>query len=157
RYRDLVFRLCYRMARDQAEAEDWTQEVFLRIFDKMGSYDGRAKFSTWLYRVTVNFCLDQLKKASRRESSLEVVAEEYSGADPSERLLEKEKRRAVWQELNQLTPDLRTVLILKEFEGLSYAEISRVLDIPEGTVGSRIHEARRILAKRLGYMAGETQ
>ncbi|MDA2934869.1 sigma-70 family RNA polymerase sigma factor [Acidobacteria bacterium AH-259-D05] len=148
-HRELVFRICYRMAGDQAQAADWTQEIFIRVFERIGSYKGKANFSTWLYRVAMNYCLDQLKKSSRKAVPLESIQQRASTENPSENLLRKEKSSVIWQVLESLDPKLRAVLVLKDMEELSYAEISRKLDIPEGTVGSRLNQARKELAEKL--------
>ncbi len=148
-YRELVFRICYRMARDQAQAADWTQEIFIRVFERIGSYKGKADFSTWLYRVAMNYCLDQLKKSSRKTVPLESIHERASTGNPAESLLRKEKESVIWHALESLDPKLRAVLILKDMEELSFAEISRNLDIREGTVGSRLNQARKELAGKL--------
>ena len=148
-YRELVFRICYRMAGDQAQAADWTQEIFIRVFERIGSYKGKADFSTWLYRVAMNYCLDQLKKSSRKTVPLESIRERAGTGNPAESLLRKEKRSVIWHALESLDPKLRAVLILKDMEELSYAEISRKLDIREGTVGSRLNQARKELAEKL--------
>lgn len=147
-YRDLVFRICYRMAGNSAQAADWTQEIFIHVFEKIRSYRGNAKFSTWLYRVATNYCLDQLK-TTRETVSLESLAERAANDDPGERILSEERHSAVWNALRSLNPKLRGVLVLKDLEELSYAEISRILEIPEGTVASRLNQARKELTDKL--------
>lgn len=147
-YKELVFRICYRIAGDPARAADWSQEIFIRVFQKIRSYDLKAKFSTWLYRVTMNYCLDQIKSV-RKEVPLEVIRHPAADGNPSQALLSKERQRLILQALSSLEPKLRSVLILKELEGLSYPEISRILEIPEGTVGSRLNQARKELAVKL--------
>lgn len=151
-YRPLVFRLCYRMSGNQAQAADWTQEVFLQLFKKIRLYSGKSKFSTWLYRVTLNYCLDQLKRGTEKERPLETVRDYASAENPAERLLMKERKEAVWRALQGLDARQRAVLILKEMENLSYQEISQILEIPEGTVGSRLNHARKDLAQKLTAM-----
>jgi len=147
-YRELVFRICYRMAADSARAQDWTQEIFIRVFEKIRSYKGNARFSTWLYRVATNYCLDQLK-ATRKTVPLESIRLQAADTDPEKSVSMQERRLAVWTALQHLSPKLRAVLVLKELEGLSYLRISQILDIREGTVGSRLNQARKQLAKRL--------
>lgn len=149
KYRDWVFRLCCRMARDEAEAADWTQEVFVRVFRRLNGYDGRANFSTWIYRVALNFCLDQLKRPERRGSRLEDADHRIASENPEDAAFSKERTESVWKAMDKLTPKLRSVLVLKDLEGLSYSEISRILEIPEGTVGSRLNQARKELARAL--------
>lgn len=151
-YKDLVFRICHRFAGDSARAADWAQDVFIHVFKKIGSYNGKSKFSTWLYRVAANYCLDQLKKRTKEEIPLEAMREAHYTADPAERIAQQEIRRAVWQGLASLQAKLRAVLVLKDLEGLSYREIAEILELPEGTVASRLNQARKELAARLAAL-----
>ena len=156
-YRELVFRICYRMAADSARAQDWTQEIFIRVFEKIRSYKGNARFSTWLYRVATNYCLDRLK-ANRKTVPLGFLRLQAADTDPekSVSMQERQERRlAVWTALQHLSPKLRAVLVLKELEGLGYTEISQILDIRKGTVGSRLNQARKELAQSLPEPLGQ--
>lgn len=148
-YNEQVFRTCYRILGDRAAAEDQTQEVFLRVFEKIGHFKGRSRFSTWLYRLAVNQTLNRLR--SRKRRLLKTLGmdflEELAGHDPTQdyELLQKERRDEVQAILSRLSVEHRAVLVLREIEELSYAEISEVLGIAQGTVMSRLHRARREL------------
>lgn len=151
-FKQLVFRICYRFARDQGEAADWTQDVFIRVFEKIGSFRAESNFTTWLYRVATNYCLDQLKRGSREEMPLETPRQPTGTEDPTGRLIREERRTMLHKALDELDPRLKAVVILKHLEQLSYSEISRILDIPQGTVGSRLHQARKELVERLRHL-----
>lgn len=146
-YRVPVFRTCLRLLGDLPAAEDAAQEVFLRVFERIGSFNGRAAFSTWLYRLTVNHCLNLLERLQRRTTL--TVEDVQEPVDPSPEP-ECAYRRAESQDmlvraLEALSIEYRTILVLREIEELSYREIAAVLDVPAGTVMSRLSRARDAL------------
>ena len=150
-YADRVFRTCFRILGDQAAAEDQVNEVFLRVFEKIGRFDGRSRFSTWLYRLAVNHTLNRLRKRIRWSTKLrdfvqptEVPAREF----PDRSLLRREEEDQVKDLLSLLSPDHRTILVLREIEELGYTEIAAVLGVAKGTVMSRLHRARQELKRR---------
>lgn len=150
-YSERVFRTCFRILGDRTAAEDQTHEVFMRLFEQIGRFDGRSRFSTWLYRLAVNHTLNLLRKRNRRSAKLkefmfprEVPAREL----PDRSLLRKEDGGRVQALLEALSPDHRTILVLREIEELDYAEIAEVLGVAKGTVMSRLHRARQELKRR---------
>jgi RNA polymerase sigma-70 factor (ECF subfamily) len=144
-----VYRVCRGLLGQDADAEDATQEVFLRILDKIGSFDGRARLSTWIFRVTTNLCLNRLGRRRVQEplEGADADLPPAAGPSPLELAARAESGEVMARLLGPLAPEQRAVLVLREAEGLSYREIGAVLDIPEGTVMSRLHRAReRLLA-----------
>lgn len=147
RYQDRVFRLLSRYCRDSVECEDLAQDVFLKVFRKLHTFNHDSQFFTWLYRITVNAATDHLSRASSRRLRLvedtgvfERGDDEQSPSAP----LETAELAAVTRELvEQLPEKFRTILILREFEELSYTEIADVLQIQLGTVESRLFRARQ--------------
>jgi len=140
RYRDRIINLAYQLLGQREDAEDVAQEAFAQAFRHIGSFRGESQFYTWLYRITVNLCLARkrrLKKSNHLDEERDNGASEYSSAG------EIEMRLAVEQALRQIYPPLRTGLVLREMQGLSYDEIAAILHIPLGTVRSRLWEARR--------------
>ena len=149
-YAERVFRTCFRILGDQAAAEDQTHEVFLRLFGQIGRFDGRSRFSTWLYRLAVNHTLNRLRKRKRRSIKLREFAQgtELTARElPDRSLLRREQGDRVQALLSGLSSDHRTILVLREIEELDYAEIAEVLGIAYGTVMSRLHRARRELKR----------
>lgn len=145
-----VYRLCLRLLGSAPDAEDLTQEVFLKLFERARSFDGRARFTTWIHRLTVNTCLHRIEKEGlRRAQPLPAEDEEPAdtGAAPGDALERREERGALEALLARLAPEQRAVLVLREVEGLSYREIAEVLSIPVGTVMSRLARARERLAR----------
>lgn len=154
-----VYNLALRMLRHPEDAQDCAQEAFLKAYRSLPLFRGEAAFSSWLYRLTTNVCLDFLRRKNRREElSLTVgdeedPAEEYAVADerfdPQQELEKRELHRALQQGLAELEPDFRQVILLREVAGLSYDEIGRELDLEPGTVKSRLFRARKKLARYL--------
>ncbi|MBM6976563.1 RNA polymerase sigma factor [Intestinimonas butyriciproducens] len=164
-----IYNLCRRLTGNQEDAAELTQEAFLNAWRGLGRFQGESSFSTWLYRLATNACIDFLRKEKRRQSlsmtvSLDDEEEARQVELPDERyapegaLERAEARRAVAEGLERLTLEHRQVLVMREIHGLSYAEIGQVLGLEEGTVKSRIARARGALRKVLterGNLFGE--
>ncbi|HEX4866702.1 MAG TPA: RNA polymerase sigma factor [Acidimicrobiales bacterium] len=154
-HHDRVLHLCRRLAANEADALDATQEALIAIVRGLGRFDGRARFSTWVHRVATNACLDELRRGRRRP--LPGLPEELdpSGgavADPAGEVAVESlgDRAAIDEALTHLAPELRAAVVLRDLCDLDYAEIAEVLDIPPGTVRSRISRGRAQLARHLG-------
>ena len=166
RYQDRLYAVCLRMVRDRELATDLTQDAFVKVIQGLHSYDGRAKLSTWMIRVTMNVCLSRLRSEKlRRHASLEARAERPRGgseegsggltaADQFSQIREQsqdesvefhEDRERVLRALSTLDPDQRAVLILCDCRGLPYEQIAEVLGVAVGTVKSRLFRARAAL------------
>jgi len=149
RYQRQVLSTAYRYVGDATDAEDLTQEVFIKVWEKAGSFKGRSRFSTWLYRIVVNHCLNyQEKRKRRRTVGLdERIPDEGSGI---EHRIEMESRaRIVKEAVAELPERQRIALILSRFEGHSYAEISQIMKTSLSSVESLIFRAKDNLRKRL--------
>jgi RNA polymerase sigma-70 factor (ECF subfamily) len=140
-----IYRLMVRMVGIDA-APDMTQQVFLRVFRAIDKYSGRGRFDRWLYRVAVNEALQHLRHKRRRQHG----SLAYEPMDDSVRGEEKTERKELMElALARLDPELRSICLLREIDELSYREIAEILQIPEGTVGSRLNRARRELREHL--------
>jgi RNA polymerase sigma-70 factor (ECF subfamily) len=141
--------LCARMSGDVHRGEDLAQDTFSRVFERRKDYEPSGKFSTFLWRVALNICYDDLRRVKRRRESAfgdEDEAETARGfsvdeSSPDLRLVEEERAEMVREALRRLEEPFRTVVILRHYEGLKFREIAEVLEIPEGTVKSRMVEA----------------
>ena len=149
--------LCTRMTGDLHRGEDLAQEAFARLFARRQQYEPRARFSTYLWRIALNLCYDELRRIQRRgEISLDEQTDqggETPFADdehtPASLAAEQERAEAVRRALLQLAEPYRVVVVLRHYEGLKFREIGEVLDIPEGTVKSRMVEALNQLSRLL--------
>lgn len=150
-----VYRTAFRILGERHRAEDVVQEVFVTVFERLQTFDFRSAFSTWLYRITINACYAVLRKQNRRgkyrdrSRSTEEIVPVAGGEDSDEAVHRNEVRRQVDVALTRLNPDLRATFVLRQMEGLSYDEISQVLDVSPGTVASRLARARGQLADAL--------
>lgn len=152
RYRDRVVRLAAHVLHNSREAEDVAQEAFVKAFRQIDQFRGDSGFYAWLYRIVINLCLDRMRrKSATSELPLDGNPLPQASVTP-----DMEKRLAVEQVLNSLTPPMRAALVLREVEGLEYAEIAAVLNIPVGTVRSRLNTARDQFRRRWMAIHEET-
>ncbi|MGE6256295.1 RNA polymerase sigma factor SigW [Heyndrickxia sporothermodurans] len=158
-YKDKVFQICYRMLGNLHEAEDIAQEAFIRAYINIHSFKQERKFSTWLYRIATNLCIDRLrKKKPDYYLDAEVAGTDgltlYSqiaatGKTPDVEVEDFELQETIQVAILSLPEKYRTVIVLKYLEELSLNEISDILDLPLGTVKTRIHRGREALRKQL--------
>jgi RNA polymerase sigma-70 factor (ECF subfamily) len=162
KYQSKVLTLATRILDNRSEAEDVAQDIFVKVFLSLREFRGAARFSTWLYRITVNHCLNHIRRRARQQQTLvasdsEGWGQEASVSNPYKTLEQKERWALVQAKLQALTPEHRTIILLRDFEGLAYEEIAEVLQLEIGTVKSRLHRARMELKTQLEpYLAGES-
>lgn len=151
-HEDRVFGICLRMLRDRDAALDATQDTFLTVFRKADRYKAEAAFSTWLHRVAVNTCYDHLRKQKRRRA--DPLPEHHDPADlTAEAGFESaDLRPSIEDALAELSPEFRAPIILVDMEGLALEQAAEILEVPTGTVKSRLFRARRRLAEILGNL-----
>jgi RNA polymerase sigma-70 factor (ECF subfamily) len=155
-----IYNLCYRFTGNSSEAEDLTQEVFLRIYRTLPSYRAvHGGFSTWMTSVTRNLLIDHYRRTRRDrmtssfDDELQHLEDKMISADrPDHRALVGELSEQVQKALEKLSPELREAVILRDLQGLEYEEIREVLQVPEGTVKSRINRGRLELGRALEQM-----
>ena len=157
-YEKNVYNIALRMVGDPDDAADMTQETFIKAYRALSGFRGDSKFSSWLYRIASNVCLDFLRSRSRHpQVSLSTVDEDDRATfelpdmrqNPEEQLMKKLAMEAVRRGLEQLPEQQRQILVLRELGGLSYAELAQTLGLEEGTVKSRIFRARKRLCALL--------
>jgi RNA polymerase sigma-70 factor, ECF subfamily len=154
-----VYHLALRMTSNEQDAQDVSQDVFIKAYTSLGSFRGDCRFSVWLYRMTYNICIDRMRKSGR----ITVIPTEYTNDEgdvseleipdtrslPEDELLKAEQRQAVVEALDSLTPEHRQVLVMREYSDMTYEEIASVLGVSDGTVKSRLNRARRGIAQIL--------
>ena len=158
RHQKRIYRLAAHLLRDGAEAEDVTQDTFVRAYAALDRFDGRSEAFTWMYRIAVNLSLNAIRsrKTSRKATTPDdpriegLLADKKSvEADPARLAADRQAARALAEGVDRLSETLRTTLILVGVDGLSHAEAAAVLGCPEGTIAWRVHEARRKLRAHL--------
>lgn len=152
RHQKMVYNLALGKTGSHHDAEEVTQTAFLKAWQGIRSFQGKAAFSSWLYRLTANAAIDLLRRRrapalSLDDPDLPPLADRDPG--PEETSLAAERRRLLWQAIDRLPEAQRTPLVLREMEGLSYREIAQALDLEEGTVKSRLARARLLLRRLL--------
>jgi RNA polymerase sigma-70 factor (ECF subfamily) len=147
RHQERVHSVASRMMNNPEDALDMTQEIFLRAYQKIGKFRFTSAFSTWLYRLATNLCIDELRKRKRTSNTapLEEAISEADGNSPEEDAILSDRQSQVWKAIDSLKEKERAIIVLRDIEGLSYKEISQVLGYSLGRVKSRIHEARQKL------------
>ncbi|MBN1659526.1 MAG: sigma-70 family RNA polymerase sigma factor [Anaerolineae bacterium] len=158
-YSERIINYLARMTGNRYEAEDLAQETFIRAYYALETYKPEYKFSTWLFRIAHNQCINYLKKRSRLvhvddfrnedDKPAWVISDDSPGSDPMYVAAQHELQVVVQAAISELAPVYRTVVILRHVHGLSYQEIAKVVDVPIGTVKSRLGRARSQLADRL--------
>jgi RNA polymerase sigma-70 factor, ECF subfamily len=163
-YHRRIYNICYRFAGSGDDAADLTQEVFIKMYRTLGTFDTtRASFMTWVTTVTRNLLVDHFRKGKydritdsldatpgNHEDGLTIAEQlEDQGASPEARMRSQETQKLVHQALARLSPELREAVILRDLQDLDYKDIAKVLNVPEGTVKSRINRGRTELARLL--------
>jgi RNA polymerase sigma-70 factor (ECF subfamily) len=153
-----VFNVAYKFVGKHDEAEDLTQDIFLKIFKSLDTFDRRANFQTWLISVSRNLCIDHYRSVRRERELVNhdvdvVTLARPTGGDSPEAMLERRDRVALLRAaLDKLAPSLRMAVMLRDIQELSYQEIAERLDVPEGTVKSRINRGRTELARQIARL-----
>ena len=155
-----VFRLVYAIIRNEHDARDVCQEVWLSVWKQLSTFRGEAKFTTWLHPIATRRAVDHLRKRRRwfdrflpfdpDDDTVESAPEPVTTTNAREEAEQGERSAQLQRVLDTLPPKLRAVLALRELQGLSYDEIARATGVPAGTVMSRLYHARRLLAQKLG-------
>lgn len=161
-YSTTVFNLSFRMLGNRAEAEDISQEIFITVFKRIHTFRGDSSLSTWLYRVTINHCKNRIKYLSRRKDLKKKEFEDERTERPSldrstaavvhrpdEIVQAMQMEKIIQVTLEDLDEDHRTILVLRELQGMTYQEIGEVMKLEEGTVKSKLHRARSTFMRRM--------
>lgn len=170
RYQRKVYSICYGMLKNQQDSMDVSQDVFIKVFRYLENFNHSSSFYTWLYRITVNKCIDFIRKRKRRSEidyndaigrdedidDDEQIMSSTLGLRPDRVYARKELREKMLTAIDTLSEKHRTILILREVEGLAYEEIADVLGISKGTVMSRLYHARRYFQDAIKEYLGES-
>ncbi|EGQ25182.1 RNA polymerase sigma factor SigW [Mammaliicoccus sciuri] len=157
-----LYQVCYRMLNNAAEAEDIAQEAFVRAYVNLETFDQKRKFSTWLYRIATNLCIDRIRK-KKPDYYLDAQVPGTEGLDmysqiaadqrlPEEEVEKMEMKDRIQYEVSRLPDKYRTIIILRYMEDLQLQEIADILEMPLGTVKTRVHRGREALRQQMGSM-----
>lgn len=166
RYKDRVFNLCFRKLGCAEEAADAAQEAFLKAYRALGSFEGKSKFFTWLFRIALNCSFTRGKRRAREREAAPLSTDRTSvrtgngdeqpsidppdlREEPAAAALRSEKARLIQEAIGSLDDDYHRVVVLRDVDGLAYEEIAAILEIPVGSVKSRLHRARLVLREKL--------
>ncbi len=156
-----IYALAFQLLGNADDAADATQETFVKAFEQLRTFRGRAAFATWLYRIAVNTCRDRLRQPRPLPFS-QLANDDHAEFDPAlltepnpeEELAQRERKELVWLALKQLPEEARQILVLCDMQGFSYAEVAAILGVPEGTVKSRLHRARHAFKEAWLHLEG---
>lgn len=159
-YKNRVFGMAYKFTGDYDESQDLAQEVFLKIYRQIKNFREESKLSTWIYRISVNTCLDWKKKKEKiksinfssmvnEENKDQTIDLKDESMSPDQLILQDESQKLIHKLIYELSDKYKTVLVMYHFNEMSYQEISKALDIPERTVETRLYRARRMLKEKI--------
>lgn len=149
-YESKIYNLCFYILKNKEDALDAAQEVSIKIFKSIGKFKGDSKFSTWVYRITYNTCIDHVKKRKDDIPYDDFIDSEHTAHNKMDDLIEsRELKQEIKNCIMKLNEDFRTIIILRDIDGLSYQEIANILNIEVGTVKSRLSRARETLKNEL--------
>ena len=166
RYQQKAYGIAYSMLRDSDDAMDVTQEAFIKVHRYLDNFKGSSSFYTWLYRITVNLCIDHIRKHKKVQAVDYDDTMEHDDAqgsellpatmdmDPGRNLDRRELREMIEQALDTLSPNHRAVILMREVEGLSYKEMAEVMEVSMGTIMSRLFHARKRMQVALVELLG---
>ena len=158
RYQHKIYNTTFRILGNHDDALDLAQETFIRVYNNLNTFKGKSTFSTWLFKISTNICRDELRKRQTRISTYNLSEADHQKTsyqksnehqDPEKISLKNELNKNIQVKIEQLPSEQKTILVLREFQDLSYAELSEVLDISMGTVKSRLSRARKALRSEL--------
>lgn len=157
----IVYNIAYRMMNHCEDVKDISQEVFIKVYKNLKNFDGKSSFSTWIYRIAVNTCIDEMRKRKGKQTvSIEEESQQEDGGimkkqisaqteTPEEDYIKKEQQKELLLAVEELSPSHKTVLTLRDLEGFSYSEIAEITETSVGTVKSRLSRAREQLKNKL--------
>jgi RNA polymerase sigma-70 factor (ECF subfamily) len=158
-YAKKVFNMAYQFCGSREEAEDLTQDIFLKLYHSLPKYDFRRNFTAWLLTMSKNYLIDEYRRTkwekTRRDDFDDRFLAQPSTSGPEESLVRKETQALIWEGLNRLSSEMRMAVILRDLQGRSYEEMAEILGLPLGTVKSRVNRARLALAEVLKEKRGE--
>lgn len=157
-YSKRIFNMAYQFAGSYEEAEDLTQEVFLKLYNSLSKYDLEKNFNAWLLTLAKNYMIDQYRKTKWEKKTRDEFKEYHLASEtfesPEDGVMKEETKKTIWEGLSALSSDIRMIVILRDIQGKKYEEIAEIMNLPLGTVKSRVNRGRLRLAKILKEKKG---
>lgn len=152
-YSKRIFNMAYQFTGTYEEAEDMTQDIFMKLYTSLSKYDFEKNFSAWLLTLAKNYLIDQYRRTKWEKKTREDFNEHYLSSEafesPENGILKEESKKIIWKGLNQLSSAVRMIVILRDIQGKKYEEIAEIMDLPVGTVKSRVNRGRMQLSEIL--------
>jgi len=152
-YSRRIFNLAYQFSGTFQEAEDLTQDIFMKIYTSLAKYDFQKNFSAWILTLARNYLIDQYRRTKWQKKNRDDLHKHYltfnSSSSPENGLIKEENKKTIWQGLNHLSPEVRLTVILRDIQGKNYQEIAEIMELPLGTIKSRVNRGRIQLARIL--------
>jgi RNA polymerase sigma-70 factor (ECF subfamily) len=152
-YSKRIFNIAYQFSGSFEEAEDLTQDIFFKLYNILSRYDFKKNFSAWLLTLARNYLIDQYRKTKWEKKTRDNFDDHFLASDsahnPEEGMVKEESKKMIWESMNSLAPDIRVAVILRDIQGRSYNEMAEIMNVPLGTVKSRVSRARLQLARIL--------
>lgn len=152
-YSKNIFNIAYQFTGSYQEAEDMTQDIFLKLYNSLSKYDSQKNFNAWILTLAKNYLIDQYRKTKWEKKSRDDYEDHLLTSDkfmsPEDELVKEENKKIIWKVLNKLPSDIRMTIILRDIQGKKYDEIAEIMSLPVGTIKSRISRGRLQLAKIL--------
>lgn len=152
-YSKRIFNMSYQFVGSYQEAEDLTQDIFLKLYNSLSKYDFKKNFTAWLLTLAKNHLIDQYRKTKWEKKTRDNFNDYYLTSDtfenPEEEVVKEENRKTIWEGINNLSSEIRMAVILRDIQGKKYEEIAEIMSLPLGTVKSRVNRGRLQLAKIL--------
>ncbi|ALC85455.1 MULTISPECIES: RNA polymerase sigma factor [Bacillaceae] len=155
KYKNLLYATILRMTKNPQIAQDLVQESFIKVYHQLGKYDNKGSFSSWIYRVTINHCMDEFRKKSYQMKQVEIDEERVvDSIHPEVILLKKEKSRQLERLISTLPEDERMIILLRYVNELSYEEISELVEVPLSGVRNKLHRAKKKMRETVNREGG---
>ncbi len=155
KYKNPLYATILRMIKNPQDAQDLVQEAFIKVYQQLGKYDGKGAFSSWIYRVAINHCLDELRKKKYKFQQLEIQESHAKNPNhPEVIFMKKEKNRQIERLIATLPEDERIIILLRYVNELSYSEISQIVEIPISSVRNKLHRAKKKLRETITREGG---
>ncbi|SEM54232.1 RNA polymerase sigma-70 factor, ECF subfamily [Mesobacillus persicus] len=156
KYKNQLYATILRMTKNPQDAQDLVQEAFIKVYHQLGKYEGKGTFSSWIYRVAINHCMDEFRKKRYKMQQLEISEDQVVNSNhPEVIFMKKEKNRQLEKLIGTLPEEERIIILLRYVNELSYSEISELVEVPVSSVRNKLHRAKKKLRETIKREGGD--